>query len=160
MNGSQVSHLDLDAPPKKKRGGRPQPERDFHTYEFRCLDGHIFERISLEKPTVPLICPTCAAKSYPVGEEPPKSPEIVAPAEHEDFAAAREVVVNVQAPPIRTESLITEATVKAIQSIEIAQRLRIKRLNVEPAYSIGDDSQLLSAEVTVKFVMIFPLESE
>jgi hypothetical protein len=66
-------------------------------------------------------------------------------------------IVNRQ-PPVRTESLITEATVKAVRSIDIAPHCRIQRINVEPEYSIGDDAHLLSAEVTVKFSLIFPRE--
>jgi hypothetical protein len=61
-------------------------------------------------------------------------------------------------PVVRTESLITEATVKSIRSIDIAPHCRIHRINVEPEYSIGDDAHLLSAEVTVKFSLIFPRE--
>lgn len=58
-------------------------------------------------------------------------------------------------PVIRTESLIADATIRAIRSIDIASRLRVKTLSVSPEYSIVDDARMVAAEVTVKFSVIF-----
>lgn len=80
--------------------------------------------------------------------------------EEPDFSSGRGTGAAPPQPPVRTESLITEATVKAIRAIDIAPHLRIQRINVAPQYSIANDGHLLSAEVTVKFTMIFPWEAE
>jgi hypothetical protein len=81
----------------------------------------------------------------------------VEPAPEPDFPSSI-VSIDFTPPPVRTEALITEETIKAIRSINIAPHLRIRRINVEPEHSISDDAHLLSAEVTVKFSLIFPRE--
>jgi hypothetical protein len=63
-------------------------------------------------------------------------------------------------PPLRTTAMIADAVEKAIRSIDISERLRIRRIHVEPEYSISDDDRLIAAEVTVKFSLIFPRRAD
>jgi hypothetical protein len=58
------------------------------------------------------------------------------------------------ASPIRTQAILMDAVEKALRSIPIA-RISMGETKVKPKYAVEFGTGLLSAEVTVKFSMLF-----
>lgn len=61
---------------------------------------------------------------------------------------------DVTEPPVRTAAILTDEVEKALRSIPIA-RVQMRDLRMKPKYAIEYGAGLLSAEVTVKFSMLF-----